>query len=235
MPRNAIIHSGHEASSELALAVLFAVADRALRRNLWLGLPDLETRLLSRRRFRPQKFPAAIYASQLNSVEVNYTFRPCQRRNRHGWLDETPTDFRFSFKAPQRITHFNRLRDCDTLVAEFFDALEPVAAAGKLGLVLFQLPPNFKADAAALRTSSALRLPPANAPDRLRIPPPILVHRRDRRASCASATPPLHRRNRRPADPRGPHRRNPHLLPPAPRGGYEPHEISAFAQSASKP
>jgi uncharacterized protein YecE (DUF72 family) len=63
-----------------------------------------------------------------------------------GWLAATPANFRFSFKAPQRITHFKRLRDCEGDVAQFVSALEPVRQAGKLGLLLFQLPPNFKAD-----------------------------------------------------------------------------------------
>lgn len=63
-----------------------------------------------------------------------------------GWLGATPAEFRFSFKAPQRITHFSRLRDCDAAAAEFVDALEPARASGKLGPLLFQLPPNFKAE-----------------------------------------------------------------------------------------
>jgi uncharacterized protein YecE (DUF72 family) len=63
----------------------------------------------------------------------------------------------FSFKAPQRITHFKRLRECEADLAQFVAALEPVRAAGKLGLLLFQLPPNFKADAS--RLSEFLRLP----------------------------------------------------------------------------
>ena len=63
-----------------------------------------------------------------------------------GWLAATPANFRFSFKAPQRITHFKGLRDCEGDVAQFVGALEPVRQAGKLGLLLFQLPPNFKAD-----------------------------------------------------------------------------------------
>ena len=100
----------------------------------------------------------AYYSSQLTSVEVNYTFaselKPGQLQ---GWLDQTPANFRFSFKAPQRITHFKRLLDCNDLLAEFLDSLKP--AAGKLGLVLFQLPPNFKADAELLGTFlSNLRL-----------------------------------------------------------------------------
>ena len=68
-----------------------------------------------------------------------------------GWLAATPADFRFSFKSPQRITHFKRLRECEDDVAQFVAALEPVRQAGKLGLLLFQLPPNFKADAERLR------------------------------------------------------------------------------------
>src|SRR6202012_2267190 len=91
------------------------------------------------------------YATQLTSVEVNYTFRTLPTAKiLEGWLAATPPHFRFSFKAPQRITHFRRLQNCRGDVAQFVSALEPVRQAGKLGLLLFQLPPNFKADAACL-------------------------------------------------------------------------------------
>jgi uncharacterized protein YecE (DUF72 family) len=83
------------------------------------------------------------------------------------WLADTPAGFRFSFKAPQRITHFQRLKDSADTLAEFFDALKPVAAAGKLGLVLFQLPPNFKPDLPRLRSFLAA------APFRRRHAPPV--------------------------------------------------------------
>ena len=82
-----------------------------------------------------------------------------------GWLAATPANFRFSFKAPQRITHFRRLQECADDVAQFVAALEPVRQAGKLGPLLFQLPPNFKADAERLNgflANSALRT--TNAP-----------------------------------------------------------------------
>ena len=62
------------------------------------------------------------------------------------WLSAVPDGFRFSFKAPERITHRSRLRGCDSAVESFVSALEPARAAGKLGPLLFQLPPNFKAD-----------------------------------------------------------------------------------------
>jgi uncharacterized protein YecE (DUF72 family) len=91
------------------------------------------------------------YASQLTSVEVNYTFRTLpSAKLLLSWIAEANPSFRFSFKAPQRITHFNRLRDCDSLAGEFFAALQPAADAKMLGLTLFQLPPNLKADVARL-------------------------------------------------------------------------------------
>ena len=105
--------------------------------------------------WKPGFYPAGLpakrflehYASRLNSVEVNYSFRALPSPAMlAGWLAVAPPGFQFSFKAPQRITHFNRLRDCDAAVAEFVAALDPVRAAGKLGPLLFQLPPNFKAD-----------------------------------------------------------------------------------------
>jgi uncharacterized protein YecE (DUF72 family) len=119
--------------------------------------------------FYPAKLPASqflrFYASQLNSVEVNYTFRTLPPAPMlQGWLDQTTPAFRFSFKAPQRITHFSRLRNCDQAVADLLAALHPAALAGKLGLILFQLPPNFQVDEERLRTFlkvSALRDPAA--------------------------------------------------------------------------
>jgi uncharacterized protein YecE (DUF72 family) len=101
----------------------------------------------------PSKAFLQFYASRLTSVEVNYTFRKLPSPEQvKGWLAATPPGFRFSFKAPQRITHFQRLRESHAAVAEFVAALKPVRSAGKLGSLLFQLPPNFKADLARLET-----------------------------------------------------------------------------------
>jgi len=101
--------------------------------------------------FYPEKLPSKkfleYYATRLNSVEVNYTFRSFPRRTSiDAWLAQTSDGFRFSFKAPQRITHFQRLQDCRPTLEAFAGAIAPVAEAGRLGPVLFQLPPNFKAD-----------------------------------------------------------------------------------------
>jgi uncharacterized protein YecE (DUF72 family) len=99
----------------------------------------------------PQKKFLEYYATQLNSVEVNYTFRQLPTKSTlMGWLAATGDGFRFSFKAPQRITHILRLKDCSDTVAALARALAPAEAAGRMGAVLFQLPPNFKADVARL-------------------------------------------------------------------------------------
>lgn len=101
--------------------------------------------------FYPPKTPARqflhYYASQLNTVEVNYTFRQlptaAQAQN---WLDAVGPNFCFSFKAPQRITHILRLRNCADAFAAFAESLQPFDVANRLGLILVQLPPNFHAD-----------------------------------------------------------------------------------------
>jgi uncharacterized protein YecE (DUF72 family) len=111
----------------------------------------------------PQKKFLEYYATQLNSVEVNYTFRQLPSAAMlDGWMASTGAGFRFSFKAPQRITHILRLRDCGDAVAALAQALAPVASAGRMGVVLFQLPPNFKVDSprldAFLEDAKACRL-----------------------------------------------------------------------------
>ncbi len=105
--------------------------------------------------FYPASTPAKkfleFYSTQLSSVEVNYTFRALPTaKTLEDWLAATQPFFRFSFKAPQRITHIKRLANCAEDVAFLLSVLEPVRQAGKLGLILFQLPPNLKADAARL-------------------------------------------------------------------------------------
>jgi uncharacterized protein YecE (DUF72 family) len=99
--------------------------------------------------FYPDKLPAAkmlpYYAERLATVEINYTFyRTPNKEILQGWDHATPERFRLTLKAPQRITHIARLRDCAERL-HFF--LETAATLGpKLGALLFQLPPNFKID-----------------------------------------------------------------------------------------
>jgi uncharacterized protein YecE (DUF72 family) len=89
------------------------------------------------------------YASQLPTVEINYTFyRMPNAKTVAAWAAQTPDGFTFALKAPQRITHQKRLRGAGDDLRYFVDVAHALGA--KLGPVLFQLPPNFKKDAARL-------------------------------------------------------------------------------------
>src|SRR5258708_29456922 len=68
------------------------------------------------------------------------------------WAEEVPEGFSFTLKAPRRITHELRLKDCETHVAEFLRRAQVLG--GKLGPLLFQLPPYLKKDLPRLRDSS---------------------------------------------------------------------------------
>jgi uncharacterized protein YecE (DUF72 family) len=89
------------------------------------------------------------YAGQLNTVEVNLTFRQLLKNTTaQKWIMQTPQHFRFGVKAHQVITHIKRLKGAEDFVQRFFSTIELLSQAGKLGPVLFQLPPNMKADIA---------------------------------------------------------------------------------------
>jgi uncharacterized protein YecE (DUF72 family) len=117
--------------------------------------------------FYPAKLPGpkmlAHYAQRLPTVEINYTFRAMPRREMlEKWAVQTPEHFRFALKAPQRITHFAKLKDVDNLVAHFAEVASSMGA--RLGPALFQLPPNFRRDVPLLRDFLAMlhgRLRPA--------------------------------------------------------------------------
>src|ERR1700733_10780147 len=103
--------------------------------------------------WKPDFYPAKLaqkkflnhYATRLNTVEVNFTFRQLVKETTiQNWNQETPPHFRFGIKVPQSITHIKRLKGPDDLAPRLMSTIEPLAAAGKLGPVLFQLPPNLK-------------------------------------------------------------------------------------------
>ncbi|MPY87072.1 MAG: DUF72 domain-containing protein [Luteitalea sp.] len=99
--------------------------------------------------FYPDNLPAskmlAFYATRLATVEINYSFyRLPNARTLAGWAERVPEQFRFTLKAPRRITHDQRLRDCASLVRAFCDVAATLGP--QLGILLFQLPPNLKRD-----------------------------------------------------------------------------------------
>jgi len=104
----------------------------------------------------PAKF-LSYYGSRLNSVELNYTFRrfPTEKLL-SGWIAATPAGFQFAVKANQTITHVKRLKNSEEATSRFLEALDPLRLAGKLGPVLFQLPPFLRCDLPLLRDFLAL-------------------------------------------------------------------------------
>lgn len=103
--------------------------------------------------FYPETLPAskmlAYYAARFPTVEINYTFyRMPTERILAGWAAGTPSPFRFTLKAPKRITHDARLRGVGELVRGFCEVAGSLG--DKLGVLLFQLAPSFRRDLAAL-------------------------------------------------------------------------------------
>jgi uncharacterized protein YecE (DUF72 family) len=89
------------------------------------------------------------YAERLSTVEINYTFyRSPNPAILAGWSRQTPPHFKFTLKAPKRITHQARLRDCVEPLRYFLDTAGTLGT--KLGMLLFQLPPYFRKDLAVL-------------------------------------------------------------------------------------
>ena len=99
--------------------------------------------------FYPSTLPAAkmlpYYADRFPTVEINYTFyRMPTERILDGWSAATPPRFKLTLKAPKRITHDARLRDCADRTRQFFETASTLGP--KLGALLFQLPPTLKKD-----------------------------------------------------------------------------------------
>jgi uncharacterized protein YecE (DUF72 family) len=112
--------------------------------------------------FYPEKFPAAgmlaYYAARFPTVEINYTFyRLPNEKLVGGWAAQTPSPYQLTLKAPRRITHDSRLRECGELVERFCSVAATLG--DKLGALLFQLPPNLKKDVPLLKAFVA-ELPP---------------------------------------------------------------------------
>jgi len=89
------------------------------------------------------------YAERFRTVEINYTFyRMPTSKVIEGWAAATPAPFLFTLKASKRITHIKKLRECEAELEAFCRLAGELGP--KLGALLFQLPPTFKKDLAAL-------------------------------------------------------------------------------------
>src|SRR6266850_5992203 len=105
--------------------------------------------------FYPAKLKSADflkhYASRLNCVEINYTFRRLPSANTlANWVEATGPGFVFAVKANMRITHILRLKNAEAATELFLKMIDPLRTARRLGPILFQLPPAMKCDAGLL-------------------------------------------------------------------------------------
>jgi uncharacterized protein YecE (DUF72 family) len=83
------------------------------------------------------------------TVELNVSFYRLPRREVfEGWRARSPADAVITVKASRYLTHIRRLREPAEPVARLMDRANGLGA--KLGPVLLQLPPDLKADPAAL-------------------------------------------------------------------------------------
>ena len=115
--------------------------------------------------FYPSGLPASRwlehYASVFDTVELNATFyRLPKPASVARWAEQTPDGFLFAVKGSRYLTHMRRLREIETGLARFWEPLEPLREAGKLGPVLWQLPERFERDDETLATTLA-QLPAA--------------------------------------------------------------------------
>jgi uncharacterized protein YecE (DUF72 family) len=114
-----------------------------------------------RDRFYPKGVPQRAwlrhYASRFPVVEVNNTFYMLPKESTFDrWREETPKGFLFVVKASRYITHVRRMREAKDPVDLFWSRATRLGP--KLGPVLFQFPPNLKADVPLL--AEFLRLLP---------------------------------------------------------------------------
>jgi uncharacterized protein YecE (DUF72 family) len=120
-----------------------------------------------RGRFYPDDAPQArwlsAYAQAFETVELNTTFyRLARPESARRWVQQTPPGFLFAAKASRYLTHMKRLTDLDRGVKRYYDSIEPLVAARRLGPVIWQLPESFQRDDARLQGAleAVARLPP---------------------------------------------------------------------------
>jgi uncharacterized protein YecE (DUF72 family) len=83
------------------------------------------------------------YSTQFDTLEINNTFYKFpEAKNLEKFYDQTSDGFQFSLKAPRVITHFKKLKDCDSEFKDLYEATSK-GLKEKLGPILFQFPPSF--------------------------------------------------------------------------------------------
>ncbi|HET6613201.1 MAG TPA: DUF72 domain-containing protein [Kofleriaceae bacterium] len=94
----------------------------------------------------PQRAMLAYYAERFATVEINNTFYRMPKADMlERWAGETPPGFLFVLKAPAQVTHRTRLKEgAGDATRHLWKMSE--ALGERRGPILFQLPPNLRAD-----------------------------------------------------------------------------------------
>jgi uncharacterized protein YecE (DUF72 family) len=102
--------------------------------------------------FLPLKKQLEYYATQFPTTELNGVFyRTPTPAAVQSWKEQTPANFVFAWKASQFITHWKRLSENSVNSLELLE--DRIALLGrKVGPILFQLPPQFSANADRLQS-----------------------------------------------------------------------------------
>lgn len=98
----------------------------------------------------PKRAFLSFYAKHFHTVEINNSFyRIPGEDTLKTWAETVPDGFVFAVKASRYITHMKKLKDAKESVSFLLKHIEVLD--GKLGPVLFQLPPRWRFDAGRFR------------------------------------------------------------------------------------
>ncbi|MFO7783877.1 MAG: DUF72 domain-containing protein [Thermodesulfobacteriota bacterium] len=87
----------------------------------------------------------AYYAERFHTVEINNSFYQLPKKETlRQWRSKAPRNFIFSFKANRYITHMKKLKDPASSLSRMLQVAPSLG--GKLGPILFQLPPKWRFD-----------------------------------------------------------------------------------------
>jgi uncharacterized protein YecE (DUF72 family) len=128
---------------------------------IWIGTSGFQYKEW-KGKFYPEKISPpkmlSFYASKFSTTEINYTFKRIPtEKTLENWVSQTPEEFRFALKAPEKITHYQRLAGSEETLHYFWAVARTLGE--KLGPILFQLPPFLKKDLPLLENFLAI-VPP---------------------------------------------------------------------------
>jgi uncharacterized protein YecE (DUF72 family) len=89
------------------------------------------------------------YSRYFDTVEINNSFYRLPSSSAfEGWYKATPDNFCFAVKASRYLTHMKKLKDPESGLSNFLP--RTLTLKEKLGPIVFQLPPRWRADPARL-------------------------------------------------------------------------------------